>query len=173
MLYLIRHTTPDIAPGICYGQLDIGLGGNFKAESDAVLNHLPSLDLVITSPLQRCKKLAGLLDQHCEVEVDARLMEKHFGAWEGRAWNDIASIEIDAWAADIMGYAPKGGESAQQVLLRVKTFMQDITRLPQRNIALVTHGGTIRAILALLADIPLTDTLEWEIDYGAVIGMRL
>ena len=188
MLYLIRHTTPDIAPGICYGQLDIGLGGNFENEASSVLNLLPALDLVVTSPLQRCQKLALHLAQErsgrsassghrtahpLRVQVDAHLMEKNFGAWEGHAWNDIARCEIDAWAADIMGYMPKGGESAQQVLLRVKTFMQDMTRLPQQNIALVTHGGTIRAILALLADIPLTDTLNWEIEYGAVICVRL
>ena len=207
MLYLIRHTTPDIAHGICYGQLDINLSESFEYEVNAVLKLLPALDLVITSPLQRCKKLAIHLAQErsgrnvssghrtahpsfrnragsspifrgnapaaLRVQVDARLMEKHFGAWEGRAWDDIARCEVDAWAADIMGYAPKGGESAQQVLLRVKTFMQDITQLHQQNIALVTHGGTLRAILALLADIPLTDTLGWEIDYGAVIGVQL
>lgn len=173
MLYLIRHTIPDIAPGICYGQLDINLSENFEDEANAVLNLLPELDLVISSPLQRCKRLAAHLAQERKFMIDERLMEKHFGAWEGRAWDDIARCEIDAWADDIMCYAPEGGESALQVWRRVKTFMQDITQLPQQNIALVTHGGTIRAILALLADIPLTDTLEWEIDYGAVIGVQL
>ena len=188
MLYLIRHTTPDIAHGICYGQLDIGLSDSFKAESNAVLNHLPALDLIITSPLQRCKKLATHLAQErsgrnvssgyrtahpLRVQVDARLMEKHFGAWEGLAWNDIARCEIDAWANDIMGYAPEGGESTRQVWLRAQNFMHDVAQLPQQNIAVVTHGGIIRTILALLADISLTNTLDWQIEYGAVIGVQL
>ncbi len=174
MLYLIRHTRPDIASGICYGQLDVALTGSFETEADAVLNYLPSLDLIITSPLLRTRKLAEHLAQHCEIRVDTRLIEKHFGIWEGRAWNDIARCEIDAWAADIMCYAPQGGESAQQVMQRVQAFIHDAWRLPpQQHIAVIAHGGTIRAILALLADIPLVDTLNWEIEYGAVIGVLL
>ena len=99
-------------------------------------------------------------------------MEKHFGAWEGKAWDDIACGEIDAWAADVMGYAPPGGESAQQVMQRIQTFLRDVAQLPQQSIALVTHGGSIRAMLALVGDVPLADTLRWEVGYGAVIGIR-
>ncbi len=172
-LYLIRHTRPDIAPGICYGQLDIGPAESFVEEANAILNWLPSLDLIITSPLLRTRRLAEHLAQQCEVRVDARLMEKNFGTWEGRAWNNIARCEIDAWAADIMDYAPSGGESAQQVMRRVQSFLLDLAQLPQHNIALVAHGGTIRAMLAQLAGVPLTDTLNWKIDYGAVIAVRV
>ena len=174
-LYLIRHTLPAIAPGICYGQLDPGLKDSFEEEATNVLNWLPSLDLIISSPLLRTRKLAEFLAQaqHCELErSDTRLMEKHFGAWEGRAWDDIARTEIDAWAADIIGYAPTGGESAQQVMQRVQSFLRNLAQLPQQNIALVAHGGSIRAILAQIANVPLTDTLNWKIDYGAVIAVR-
>ncbi len=235
MLYLIRHTAPDIAPGICYGQLDMGLKDSFDTEANTVMRLLPPFDLIITSPLLRCRKLAEHLARahHCTMQTDARLMEKHFGLWEGRDWRDIARCEIDAWAADIMGYAPEGGESAQQLMLRVQDFMGDLakrpnqhgassapehksacagrfphpnpdgttshsTKLPKdgsqvagylpegegtneslrdfhenQNIALITHGGTLRAMLAQLAAIPLTDTLNWQIDYGAVTGVNV
>jgi alpha-ribazole phosphatase len=175
MLYLIRHTAPDIAPGICYGQLDIGLKDSFETEANTVMRLLPPFDLIITSPLLRCKKLAEHLARahHCTMHTDARLMEKHFGLWEGRDWRDIARCEIDAWAADIMGYAPEGGESAQQLMLRVQDFMGDLAKLPQRNTVLITHGGTLRAMLAQLADIPLTNILNWQIEYGAVTGVNV
>lgn len=174
-LYLIRHTLPDIAPGICYGQLDIGLADSFVEEANAVLNWLPPLDLIISSPLLRTRKLAEFLAQtlNCKLQTDLRLMEKHFGAWEGRAWDDIERSEIDAWAADVIGYAPTGGESAQQVMQRVQSFLQDLAQLPQQNIALVAHGGSIRAILAQIACVPLSNTLNWKIDYGAVIAVRV
>lgn len=173
-LYLIRHTTPRIAQGICYGQLDIGVSDSFEQEARRVLSWLPPLELIIASPLQRAHRLAEHLAQaqHCELRSDARLMEKHFGAWEGKAWDDIARGEIDAWAADVMGYAPEGGESAQQVMQRVQAFMRDLARLPQRNIALVAHGGSIRAMLAQIADVPLVNTLGWKMEYGAVIAVR-
>lgn len=173
-LYLIRHTTPHIAPGICYGQLDIGVTGSFEKEANDVLRWLPPVELIITSPLQRARRLAEHLAQaqRCELRSDARLMEKHFGAWEGRAWNDIARREIDAWAADVSGYVPPGGESAQQLMQRVQTCLHSVTQLPQRNIALIAHGGSIRAILAQIGGVALTDTLNWKIEYGAVVGVR-
>ena len=173
-LYLIRHTTPDIASGTCYGQLDVDVADSFEIEANRISNWLPPVELLLTSPLQRTRRLAEHLAQaqHCELRSDARLMEKHFGAWEGRAWDDIARSEIDAWVADVMGYAPPGGESAQQVMQRMQTFLRDVVQLPQRNIALVAHGGSIRAMLALIGEIPLADILGWEVGYGAVIGIR-
>ncbi|MDO9012895.1 MAG: alpha-ribazole phosphatase family protein [Gallionella sp.] len=192
-LYLIRHTTPDIAPGLCYGQLDIDVSDSFEEEAANVLHWLPPLDIIISSPLLRTRRLAKFLatTANCKLErsgrnvssghrtayplrvqTDLRLMEKHFGAWEGRAWDDIERTEIDAWAADVMGYAPPCGESAQQLMQRVQALLRDLAQLPRQNIALVAHGGTIRAILAQLACVPLTNTLNWKIDYGAVIGVK-
>lgn len=173
-LYLIRHTTPRIAPGICYGQLDIGVADSYTDEANHVLRWLPPVELILTSPLLRCHRLAEHLaqEQGCELRSDARLIEKHFGAWEGCAWDDIARVEIDAWADDVMGYAPKGGESAQQLMQRAQALLRDVGRLPQRHIALVAHGGSIRAMLAQIADVKLGDTLGWKIEYGAVITVR-
>lgn len=173
-LCLIRHTKPDIAPGICYGQMDIGLAGSFKEEASNVLHYLPPLELIITSPLLRASRLAEYLaqEQRCELLVDVRLMEKHFGSWEGKAWSDIARNEIDAWADDIMGYAPPGGESAQQMMWRVQTLLRDVAQLPQQNIALIAHGGSIRALLAQIANISLVNTLDWKMEYGAMICVR-
>lgn len=183
-LYLIRHTRPDIAPGICYGQLDIDLADGFEQEAATVLNWLPGVplldshvkpDLILASPLLRCRKLAEYLSsaRGCKLSLDARLMEKHSGSWEGVAWDEIARDEIDAWADDVMDYAPNGGESANRLMRRTGDFLLDLAQLPQKHIALVAHGGSIRAILALLANVPLEKTLNWQIDYGTVILVRV
>jgi len=170
-LYLIRHTKPDIEPGICYGQLDIDVAASFENEANHILRCLPQLELVIASPLLRAHRLGEAIAQAqgCPLRSDARLIEKHFGAWEGKAWDDIPRHEIDAWAADVMGYAPPGGESAQQLIRRVQEFMRDLAQLPRQHIALVAHGGSLRALLAQVADVPLTKTLDWAMEYGAVV----
>lgn len=171
---LIRHTTPDIAPGICYGQREVDVACSFSIEAAAVSGWLSLPDLILTSPLLRTRRLAEYLaaEYECELHCETRLMEMNFGDWEGRAWNDISRSEIDAWSADVMHYIPPNGESAQQMLLRVNNMLQDLAQLPQQHIAIVAHGGSIRAVLALLAGIPLSHTISWQIDYGAVISTR-
>lgn len=173
-LYLIRHTKPAIAPGICYGQLDIDVADSFAAEANNVLHYLPPLQLVLTSPLLRTRRLAEHLAQaqHCELRSDVRLLEKNFGVWEGKAWDGIDRCEIDAWADDFMGYAAQGGESAQQVMQRVQSLLSEVAQLPQKNIALVAHAGSIRAMLAVMGEVALADILQWEVGYGAVIGVK-
>jgi alpha-ribazole phosphatase len=174
-LYLIRHTMPRIGTGICYGRLDIDVADGFEKEAQDVLHWLPPVELILTSPLLRAQRLAERLarERRCELRVDSRLMEKDFGEWEGKPWDDIPRSEVDAWAADILGYAPAGGESAQQLMQRVRNFLHDVAQLPRQNIAVVAHGGSIRAILALIGGVSLENTLEWKIEYGAVIGVRL
>lgn len=173
-LYLIRHTKPDIEPGICYGQLDMDVAAFFEDEANHVLQCLPQPELVVASPLLRAYRLGEFIaqTQGCPLRSDARLMEKHFGAWEGKYWDDIPRHEIDAWAADVMNYAPPDGESAGQLMQRVKEFMDDLAQLPQQHIALIAHGGSLRAMLALIAGIPLADTLNWAMEYGAVVCVR-
>ncbi len=174
-LYLVRHTAPRVEPGVCYGRLDVDVADTFGAEATAVLDWLPPVELVITSPLMRTRRLAGYLAsrQGCTVHGDARLMEMHFGDWEGNRWNDIPRCEIDAWTADILNYAPPNGESAQNMMLRMEELLHDVIGLTQKRVALVAHAGSIRALLALLGNVPLTHTLNWQIEVGTVIGVRI
>ncbi len=174
-LSLVRHTTPDVAPGMCYGQLDVGLAASFAQEAAHALGWLPRTELILASPLARAARLGAYIAQaqRVELRLDARLMEMHFGAWEGRPWDSIAHDELDAWAADLMGHAPPGGESARQLMLRTAALLRDLARLPHAHITLVAHAGTLRALLAHLGGIPLADTLAWDLPYGAVIGVRL
>src|SRR4028118_1276170 len=81
-IYLIRHTTPLIEKGICYGQSDIPLADSFESEWEIIRQQLPKeMDCIYTSPLKRCWQLARKLEQHYQVPLftDKRLMEMHFG----------------------------------------------------------------------------------------------
>ena len=55
-IYLIRHTTPLVEQGICYGQTDLDIAHNFQEEVEDIkvaLQHF-NPDKVYTSPLMRC-----------------------------------------------------------------------------------------------------------------------
>ena len=63
-LTLIRHTSLQIEPGICYGQSDIDVAASFANEVANTKKKLVELtfDAIYTSPLQRCVKLAEALN---------------------------------------------------------------------------------------------------------------
>lgn len=146
-LYLIRHPTPEIATGICYGQSDIAVSDvNCQFVLAQLQAALPAGIVTFSSPLQRCSKLAQLLNP--SAILDARLMEMHFGKWEMQNWDVIARSEIDAWAADITGYAPESGETVIAMAARVIDFLHDLAEKNLHNAAIVAHAGSLRMMMA-------------------------
>ena len=147
-LYLARHAQPLIAPGICYGQLDMAADLEATQRSAAELaDLLPHGVSVIASPLQRCEQLASLLielrhDLSCKS--DARLKEMNFGQWEGQPWADIPKIQFDAWTADFANYsAGDTGESVSQFMARVAMAFDELPAAS--DVLWITHAGVIRA----------------------------
>jgi len=161
ILHLIRHPPPLGMAGICYGATDVSAepAAPFAAALRAELP--PGLPLW-SSPLQRCRDLAMAL--HPTPIFDDRLREMNFGAWEGRPWAEIPRAEVDAWAADVAGYAPPGGESAQQLQQRALAF---IAALTVAEAALVTHAGVIRCLSAHANGRTLVDCLDVRPAFGS------
>jgi alpha-ribazole phosphatase len=153
LLQLIRHPKPQIDPGICYGQLDI-LAEIEMADLARLRAELQPGLPVWSSPLLRCRKLAKQL--HPQPNIDERLAEMNFGDWEGRPWEDIPRHELDAWAADLAGYAPPGGESPRALQRRALAFVASLN-VPEA--AIVTHAGVIRTLLAHWLDLADDDWL--------------
>ena len=148
-LTLLRHTTPAIASGICYGMTDLDVAETFAAEARDVVAALPQPDRIVTSPLTRCRKLAEHIAQHhgLPVATDERLREMDFGTWEGLPWSDIPRAEIDQWAADFLHARPHGGESVAMLTARVHAALAEWKTRASHGL-IVTHAGVIKAALA-------------------------
>jgi alpha-ribazole phosphatase len=142
ILHLVRHPKPLVDPGICYGRLDLE-AENAEAVAAQLSNELAPGLPVWSSPLRRCRSLAELL--HPRPILDERLIEMNFGLWEGRPWEAIPRHELDAWAADIAGYAPPGGESPCELQRRALDF---VAGLDVPEAVVVTHAGVIRVLVA-------------------------
>lgn len=161
-LWLVRHAQPLVAPGICYGRLDLAADAAATADCARRLAlELPAGIRISVSPLQRCAQLAEALqalrpDLACHT--DARLQEMDFGRWEGRAWQDIEQAELQAWTDDFAHYpAGSTGESVVAFMARVGAAFDALAptpthRPPDRspetpaNATLwITHAGVIRA----------------------------
>lgn len=155
-LWLVRHAQPLIAPGVCYGQLDMPADPGATLQAALRLAPvLPRTGVARHSTLQRCELLAlDLQGLEANLTADARLQEMDFGMWEGCAWNAIDRAQIDAWSNDLYLYAPGGGESLSAMLQRVRAALLDSwqhdSQHGQRDVVWVTHAGVIRCVQWLL-----------------------
>jgi len=135
----------------CYGRLDLPLAAPDQ-DIPRLIADLAGLQgaAIHTSPLSRCRLVADALaaDWGASARVDDRLLELDFGAWEGVLWDDVPRSALDAWAADLLGFAPPHGESGRDLTARVTAFWADITAAGGRHV-IITHGGPLKVLLAL------------------------
>jgi len=181
-LTLVRHTSLDIAPSICYGQSDVDVSANFENERLALQNKLATFqfDAIYASPLKRCHQLAQALcvDEHLghkseNITLDERLRELHFGDWEMRPWDAIPRDIFDVWANDYANLAPPNGETFSQLHARAKSFVEDVSSHSQgKNLLVVTHGGLIRALIAEVLHMPLKRLFRITIDHASVTQLE-
>jgi alpha-ribazole phosphatase len=171
-IYLIRHTTPLIEKGLCYGQLDIDVTDSFPEEAEQIKNVLPAIEQVHSSPLIRCHKLASHLFPNKSISLEPGLMELACGEWEGIHWDAIPPEVIDPWMKDFVNVSIPGGESYIQMHKRVTECFTRIAE-GRKPVAIVTHGGVIRSILAYITNTPLVDSFgAFKISYGCVIKLQ-
>jgi alpha-ribazole phosphatase len=168
-LILLRHTTPRVSPGTCYGRTDLDVADSFEAEAETALAALPRFDRIISSPLVRCHKLAGFISEQAGLPVirEPRLQEMDFGAWEGMPWTAIKRSEIDAWVRDFLHARPHGGETVSELRIRARRALQ-AHHDPEVSTLFVTHAGVVRALLSTgdaAAD------FHAQIDFGGFLTM--
>ena len=170
-LILIRHTRPEAADNVCHGVTDLDVAATFDEEAARVVAALPAMERLVTSPLQRCMRLAERIGaaRGLVPVVDDRIREMDFGRWERVPWSAIDRTELDAWAADFFHARPHGGESVAMVLERVGAALADYRRSGVSH-AVVTHGGVIKAARAAAG---CADAWTASVDFGAAVHIGL
>ncbi|NIJ46266.1 alpha-ribazole phosphatase [Wenyingzhuangia heitensis] len=166
IVYLIRHTTPNIERGICYGQSDIDVSDIFEEEANFLLGKIKSVTItdVISSPLQRCTKLATKIST--AYTTNASLMELDFGNWELKKWNAIPDEETNPWMNDFVNVPVPNGENYLDLFARAIKCYKNIQN---NNTIVVTHAGVIRSILTYITNTNLNDSFDFKIPYGTIV----
>lgn len=167
-LVLIRHTTPAVMTGVCYGRTDLPLATSAAQDIQAALAPLPKVDLVYSSPAQRCVRLAaGLAERDaCELMLSPELQELDFGAWEQLPWTRIPREHSDPWAADTWNRAPPGGETERALWDRVATWYRRALSAPVPRCAVVAHGGPLRMLRCLALGLSVEERWSWSLNWG-------
>lgn len=170
---LIRHTTPKIAKGICYGQADLDVTDTFSEEIKPILEKIPVNDANIiyySSPLLRCKKLAEKLSD--TVMYDDRLKELNFGDWELQNWDAINTKELDVWMNNFVNIPATNGESYIDLHKRTTAFLSEIKKQKHKKVVIVAHAGVIRSLHAFINNISLEKSFNLKLQYGAILKLN-
>lgn len=168
---LIRHTTPHVEKGICYGQANVPLKETFLLEAKALYPLLPAdAAIIYSSPLGRCAQLAQYIANRSGLRIvyDDRLRELNFGAWELQAWNAIDPRALQPWMDNYVDTPCPGGESYRTLAGRTTDFIRSLKKNPHQKVLVVTHHGVIKAMSAMLRNISLQEAMALSFGYGSV-----
>lgn len=165
-IIFIRHSSLAVPRGLCYGFSNIDVSHYFSVEADWLKSAIGSFKpgLVVTSPLQRCVKLAVEVFA-APITVDSKLKEVNYGDWEGKNWKDIDVEGDNLWMYQNIDNRPPNGESFAELQARVIAFFEDLSIKKQDKIAVVCHGGVIRSVLSHVLSTPLEKTRSYDIHY--------
>jgi broad specificity phosphatase PhoE len=154
-LIFVRHGETDWnAQQRWQGHSDTPLNDAGRKQAALLAAELERVDALYSSDLARARETAAILAQRIGlgVELDSRLRERGFGAWEGLTTEEIESTfpdEQKRWRAGIGAGAPDA-EPFDAFAARVGSFVEEVGRRhAEEEVLVVTHGGTIRVVHAL------------------------
>lgn len=164
-LLLIRHgQTPWNALGKIQGCTDIDLEPSGIHQAKLLSNRLASgFSQIYSSPLKRAFQTATILaepGQLTPIALDG-LKEINFGSWEGLTFKEVKQRfpnDLAAWRSDPITAPMTDGEGSLKNCSQrgKKVLLEIVKKHPGETIAVVSHGGFIKACLLGLFDLPMT-----------------
>lgn len=177
-LVLVRHGEPEAAArGRCYGKLDVGLSDDGRAQVHNTAawmhgaHHL--LSAVYSSPRRRASESAEIIAATYKlgVTIDNRLCEIDFGLFEGLTYEEVEQrfpVEYKMWMERPTEVLFPGGEDFKRMKRRVQRALGEmLVNHPAQTVAIVSHGGVNRIILAAALRMRSPDIFRLDQSYAA------
>lgn len=171
---LLRHGA--LEGGIKYrGTVDDPLTPEGRQAMDQVWQQLAGdVDVIITSPLNRCAvpARAWAVESGKTCIIEPRLAEMDYGAWEGKSITTIKQEYpgmLERWRTDPTGMRPPGGESPEELRMRLTDWWAEASeQFDNSHILVVAHSGSLRMLIALLLGQPISYTRTMEMPYACL-----
>jgi probable phosphoglycerate mutase len=147
-----------------------------RLQAKAVAARLASrgaVDLIVTSPMSRCRETASVIASliGAPVEQDDDLREVDFGAWEGLTLETVQERwprELSMWLADPT-ISPPEGESYDSLRYRISRAQQRlVNRHRGMTVCVVTHSRPIASFVASALSAPLESLYRLQVDNGSL-----
>ncbi len=173
-IYFEAHATSlDNEAGISSGHYDVELseaGRKMAAEEKRQRFQSIEIDAAFTSDTRRAYNTATIMLEGRDVPIiqDARLREWDYGDLTRRP-----RAEVEAAKSQSITKPFPNGESLEDVMQRMKRFLDDLSRTFEGKTALVVgHLATYFGLEHLLCNVPLTELLATEARYSAKYTLR-
>lgn len=169
-LHLLRHGAPEI-PGRMLGRTDCKPTPEGVA---ACIQQAEGLDVdtFMSSDLSRAQMPGTALAEASgqSLVVDPRWRELDFGDWDGLASAEVDPLALGQFWRDPDGCPPPGGERWSALTDRVRAAIHDLSPRPT---LVVTHGGAMRAALALLCGFDARQVWAFDLPYASLLSLRI
>lgn len=182
LVYMVRHGQTDWnAEHRLQGQADIDLNqiGRDQARRNgrklAELIADPAAFDFVASPLKRTRETMELMREAMglppkDYRIDRRLVEMHFGAWQGFTLEEIERKHAGATterAKDKWNFVPPGhgAESYEMLFQRAKPWFEALTQ----PTVCVSHGGIFRVLFRLVGKKPKREAAALDIAQDRVL----
>ena len=178
-LFFLRHTSLNVEIDVFYGQTDLDVSDRFEEEVKLIQNKIKDFNIdtksikVYSSPLKRCIKLTNKLTEN--YIIDERIKEMNLGDWEMKKMSSISKKEKLDWENNLLSFKIPNGESNNEFLKRLKSFLDDIFKFNE-DALIVCHAGSINGMLSLLTKEPFDKMVKnyWElIKHGSLSLIEL
>ena len=178
-LFFLRHTSLNVDIDVFYGQTDLDVSDRFEQEVKLIQKKIKNFNIdtnsikVYSSPLKRCIKLTNKLTEN--YIVDERIKEMNLGDWEMKKMSSISKKEKLDWENNLLSFKIPNGESNNEFLKRLKSFLEDIFKFNE-DALIVCHAGSINGMLSLLTKEPFDKMVKnyWElIKHGSLSLIEL
>ena len=176
MIYLVRHgeSVANVDRRFC-GITDVELSCKGKKQSleAGLMLKKEQIDNIYTSPLIRAYDTAKIISEQINVSVEpvACLSEVNFGIFENMTWDEIQksySEESEKWIKQGNGYRFPKGESYDDVLCRIGSFIDNV----EDNSVIVSHFGIIQSILLYLNIADSSTLWDYHISNCDIIAIK-
>jgi broad specificity phosphatase PhoE len=174
-LILIRHgETGKNAEGVLHG---VGDAEKLTEKGVAQINQTAekltefSPVKVYTSDEPRAIQSGELLASKLGIasEPVQGLHERNWGEFSGKPWAEVQKILGPMSLEERYAYVPPGGESWQQFEARLIGAVSALMEAHKdETIAVVSHGGSIRALMPYLLGVPKEESFKYDPDNASL-----
>lgn len=185
LVYFVRHGETDWnAEGRLQGQADTDINALGRTQADrngrvlaGLLGRAEGFDFV-ASPMRRTREtmervrtVMGLDPK--DYTADDRLIEVHFGDWQGSTFAEIeakAPGSTKARRSIKWNFRPPGleGESYEMLKHRVMPWLESVTQ----PTVCVTHGGILRVMFRVIAGLPEREAANLHVPQDRVLRLQ-